>query len=321
MSEPSPADQPRSAHDAVRAALERLPAALAIDAASAVVTALDGLTNRNYRIDARRTDGGDRRYVLRLAGPGTGRYIDRAQEARHARAAHAAGLAPALLFADPDVGTMLTQYLSLPAVSGEAIRNDPAQQRRCALTLRRLHAMSPPFEGHFDPFERIDRHLAVLATLDATPPAQLLAVQRDVEPLRALVGTAEARSCHVDTYCENFLDDGQQTMLLDWEYAGAGDPIWDLANLSRENGVGAEADSQLLRAYAEGAPAPSLRARFEAYKPLCDLFWASWCLIQVAVGNDTSNWAADSERRLAAAEASLGSANFGALIATATVRP
>lgn len=278
------------------------------------MTPLDGLTNRNYRIDS-----GDRRYVLRLAGPKTSHYIDRAQEARHARAAHAAGLAPAPLFADPDAGTMLTQYLALPAVTGEAIRSDPAQQRRCALALRRLHA-SPPFEGHFDPFERIDRHLAVLAALDVAPPPELLAVQREVAPLRALVGTGEARSCHVDTYCENFLDDGERTMLLDWEYSGTGDPVWDLANLSRENELGAEADSQLLRAYADGEPAAPLRARFEAYKPLCDLFWASWCQIQVAVENDTFDWATDSARRLAAAEASLGSADFGALIATATVR-
>ena len=303
----------------MREALERLPASLAIDAAAAVVTPRDGLINRNYRIDAERTEGGDGRYVLRLAGPGTSRYIDREQEAQHARAAHAAGLAPTLLFADPDAGTMLTQYLALPAVTGEAIRADAEQQRRCALALRRLHA-SPPFEGRFDPFERIDRHLAVLATLDAAPPAELLAVQRDVEALHALVTTGEARSCHVDTYCENFLDDGQHTMLLDWEYAGTGDPVWDLADLSRENGLGAEADSQLLSAYADGEPAPSLQARFEAYKPLCDLLWASWCKIQVDVGNDTSNWATDSARRLAAAEASLGSAGFGALVATATVR-
>lgn len=313
MPEQSPRDQqfPKDTDD-VQAAIERLPASLAIDAASATVTPLDGLTNRNYRIDC-----GDRSYVLRLAGPGTSRYIDREREAAHARAAHATGLAPALLFADTDTGTIVTEYLPLPVVTGEAIRNDPDQQRRCALALRRLHA-SPPFEGRFDPFERVDRHLAVLATLDASPPAELVAVQRAVEPLRTVIATATARSCHVDTYCQNFLDDGQRTVMLDWEYSGAGDPVWDLADLSRENGLGAQADAQLLRTYAGSEPSPALRARFEVTKPLCDLFWASWCLIQVAVANDTSDWAADSRRRLAAAGASLGAEGFGALVAAAT---
>ncbi|MEE8336929.1 MAG: choline/ethanolamine kinase family protein [Dehalococcoidia bacterium] len=314
--QPPREDEQSRAHHEVRAAIEALPSSLAIDPAAATVTTLKGLTNRNYLIDC-----GDRSYVLRLAGPATGRYIDRTREAAHARAAHAAGIAPALFFADPETGTMLTEYLPLAPVTGDAIRNDPAQQRRCALALRRLHALSPPFEGRFDPFEHIDRYLAVLAALDGAPPAELGAVQRAVEPLRALVATASVRSCHVDTYCENFLDDGRRTLMIDWEYSGTGDPVWDLANLSRENALDAQAGAELLRAYAGTQPAPELRARFELYKPLCDLFWAAWCLVQVAAGNDTGDWALSARRRLAAAEGALGSAQFGALLATATAPP
>lgn len=300
-------------HDDVRAAIGRLPESLAIDAGSASIRQLDGLTNRSFRIDA-----GDRSFVLRLAGPATEQYIDRAVEARHARAAHAAGLSPELFFADAESGVALYDYSPLPPVRGDRLRGDAALQARCAATLRRLHEDVTGFVATFDPFERIDHFLAVLAGLDASQPPEHAAVQRGVEVLRAIAHSPPVTApCHVDSYCENFLDDGSRTLLIDWEYSGIGDPMWDLANFSRENRLDAAVDAHVRRSYFGAAPPPSRVARFEVYKPLCDLFWASWCLVQVAAGNDTSDWDADGRRRLRAAESTLGDDGFGVLLARA----
>ncbi len=301
--------------DELRAIIGRLPASLAIDPDSAAVRPLEGLTNRNFRIDA-----GDRSYVLRLAGPATELYIDRAAEAQHARAAHAAGLSPELLFSDAERGVALYDYSPLPPVQGDAMRSDAALQARCAATLRRLHDDVTGFTATFDPFERIDRYLAVLAELDASQPSEHAAVQREVEALRAIVESPPFTApCHVDTYCLNFLDDGSRTLLIDWEYSGIGDPMWDLADFSRENSLDAEADAHVLESYFRAAPSPAQVARFELYKPLCDLFWASWCLVQVAAGNDTFDWDAEWRLRLDTAETALGDDGFGALLARASI--
>ena len=60
--------------------------------------------------------------------------------------------------------------------------------------------------------------------------------------------------CHCDPLCENFLDTGEPMYIIDYEYAGNNDPMWDLGDLSVEGGFGAEQDAALLAAYFGGEP-------------------------------------------------------------------
>ena len=68
--------------------------------------------------------------------------------------------------------------------------------------------------------------------------------------------------------------------LVDWEYAGMNDPMWDLGDLSVEAGFGPEQDEALLRAYFEGAPPAGQRGRMVLAKG-CDLVWTLWGLLRV----------------------------------------
>ena len=60
--------------------------------------------------------------------------------------------------------------------------------------------------------------------------------------------------CHCDPLCENFLDTGERMWIVDWEYSGMNDPLWDLGDLSVEGEFGPEEDEELLAAYFGGAP-------------------------------------------------------------------
>ena len=118
--------------------------------------------------------------------------------------------------------------------------------------------------------------------------------------MRALIAAspAELAPCHCDPLCENFIDTGSRMWLVDWEYSGMNDPLWDLADLSVEAGFDAGHDAELLAAYF-GAPAglPVL-ARFSAYKALCDLLWSLWGLIQHANANPADDFWAYATGRL-----------------------
>ena len=85
--------------------------------------------------------------------------------------------------------------------------------------------------------------------------------------------------CHNDPLAENFLDARGRMYLVDWEYAGMNDPMWDLGDLSVEAGFGPEQDEALLRAYFEGAPPAEQRGRMVLAKGLCDLVWTLWGLL------------------------------------------
>ena len=55
--------------------------------------------------------------------------------------------------------------------------------------------------------------------------------------------------CHNDLLNANFIDDGERLRIVDWEYAGMGDPFFDLGNFSINHELPPEADEALLRAY------------------------------------------------------------------------
>ena len=103
--------------------------------------------------------------------------------------------------------------------------------------------------------------------------------------------------CHCDPLCENFLDTGERMFLIDYEYAGNNDPMWDLGDFSVEGGFG-PAGRRLLRAYFGGAPRPSDAARMVAYKAMCDLVWTLWGVIQHVNENPVDDFWAYARRPL-----------------------
>ena len=65
--------------------------------------------------------------------------------------------------------------------------------------------------------------------------------------------------CHCDPLCENFLDTGERMWIVDWEYSGMNDPMWDLGDLSVEAELRRRQDEEMLRAYFGGAAAGGRR--------------------------------------------------------------
>ena len=61
-------------------------------------------------------------------------------------------------------------------------------------------------------------------------------------------------ACHCDPLCENFLDTGERMWIVDWEYSGMNDPMWDLGDLSVEGQVRRAPGEEMMRAYFGGEP-------------------------------------------------------------------
>jgi thiamine kinase-like enzyme len=267
-------------------ALARIPLFAGTDP---TIERLAGLTNVNHLV----TVGTDR-YALRVPGEGTSEYIDRKAEAIAAQAAASAGVNAEVVFFDPADGLMVTRFVDdAVTMSAEGFR-DLGAVGRAARVLRRLHTTSAPFANDFALFAMIDEYKALLAAKGATLPEGYDDVQDAAASARAAL---EARPvvfvpCHCDPLCENFLDTGEQMVLIDYEYSGNNDPMWDLGDLSVEGLFGAEQDEALLIAYFDGRPPAHQRGRMVVYKALCDLLWTLWGVIQHVNGNPVDDfWA------------------------------
>jgi len=256
-----------------------------------------GLTNTSYLVDT-----GAARFVVRIGCDNGGVLgIDREREEEAVRRAEAAGIAPEiLLFTQPE-GHLVTRYiegaLSLPIAEFTA----PAMVVRIASRLRDVHSLAA-MDGRFDPYADIRRWMDLIETRGTTQPTRLgplLSVVNRTEHERALVSRSALVLCHNDPYHLNFLDDGT-LWLIDWEYAGMGEAMYDLAGIARV--LDEDGRDLLLESYF-GSVEPEMRQDLDALIPVFVCWNVVWCLVEMdggVAGFDYSNLAEELLDRLPA---------------------
>lgn len=297
----------------VLAALARVPGFEDVAAAAARIERLGGLTNLVYRVDA-----GARSVIVRIPGPGTEDYIDRAVEAHNARAAAAAGVSPEVLLADVAGGVMVTARVrGIETMTPALFATRAGAPGRAGAALAKLHRSGRVFEFRFELFAMIGDYLGVLATKNAELPEGYHDVVAAAEPVRAALEASPVplAPCHCDPLCENFLDDGAAMWIVDWEYSGMNDPLWDLGDLSVEAGMDAGQEAEMMTAYFGRPPTAAETGRMVIYKAMCDLLWTLWGLIQHSDGNPAEDFWAYATGRFDRCKALMRSPEFAAHLA------
>ena len=112
---------------------------------------------------------------------------------------------------------------------------------------RSLHETAEPFATDFRLFAMIDDYKTLLTAKGAALPDGYDAKSIEVDAAERSSRPIRWRSCqHCDPLCENFLDTGERMFVIDFEYSGNNDPMWDLGDLSVEAGFSPEQDTALL---------------------------------------------------------------------------
>lgn len=97
--------------------------------------------------------------------------------------------------------------------------------------------------------------------------------------------------CHNDLVAENFVKglDGK-IHLIDWEYSGMNDPLWDLAALFIESSFSEENLQRALLLYYDNNIPPCVPQKILIYQILMDILWAIWTRIKETQGDDFGNY-------------------------------
>jgi thiamine kinase-like enzyme len=241
-----------------------------------------GITNRNFLVEAAGTDD---RWVIRLAGNDT-HLLGISREVEHAATVAAAGVGvgpEVTAFIRPE-GYLVTRFIVGSPVSDEAVHR-PQTLRRVADSLRRIHD-GPAIPGLFVPFRIVEAYRALALARGVPIPVEYelaQSVARRIE-LAFLTSPVELRPCHNDLLNANFIDDGARIRIVDWEYAGMGDPFFDLGNFSINHELTPEEDSQLLAAY-DGAARPARLARLMLMRTVSDFREAMWGVLQQGISS------------------------------------
>jgi thiamine kinase-like enzyme len=266
-------------YDDLVAAMQKVPE---LAGHKLVLTALSGgITNRNFLVSW--SDAPDR-YVIRLAGNDT-HLLGISREVEHAATVAAAGVGvgpEVTAFIRPE-GYLVTRFIEGSPVSAEAVRR-PETLERVAASLRRIHE-GPPIPGLFVPLRIVEAYRALAAARGVPIPREYglaAAVGRRIE-LAFLAAPLEPRPCHNDLLNANFIDDGTRIRIVDWEYAGMGDPFFDLGNFSINHELTPDQDAYFLAAYDGGEARPARLARLTLMRVVSDFREAMWGVLQQGI--------------------------------------
>jgi thiamine kinase-like enzyme len=268
-----------------------------------------GLTNVNYLVHA-----GDERYVVRIPGHATELLaVDRQNERHNAEAAAATGVSPPILAYLDDWKVMVLAFVDGTTMSGSALRI-PEMARRIAGSLRTLHTAAP-FRKDFDMFRLTEFYLGVCDERGVPVPDGFREHLGDVAAIERAFAARPLPSvpCHNDLLAENYIDDGEQLWIVDFEYSGNNDPTFELGDTAQECAFDPDLRAVLCEAYF-GEASPSLLARMDLQAAMADVGWTLWAAIQSTISMidfDFWGWA---EERWGRARTVFTSDGFGRLL-------
>ena len=236
-----------------------------------------GITNHNLKVEL---DGGET-YVLRIAGRDTAELgIDRGVEHEASLAAAAVGVGPEVVaYLEPE-GYLVTRFIEGEIVPVERMR-EPEMIRRVASALRAVHK-GPPLRGRFDAFRIVEEYRSTAFARGAAMPAEYVRARQVARVIERARGPVPERPCHNDLLNANFIDDGARIRIVDWEYAGMGDPYFDLGNFSINHELTPDDDAHLL-AFYEGPARIDHLARLTLMRVVSDFREAMWGVLQQGI--------------------------------------
>lgn len=274
--------------NAVKDALRQVPEYNDINVSADQVTRLGGMTNLVFKVQLP-----NQNIIVRIPGKGTEDYIDRAVELKNAEAAARAGVSANIIWADANSGVMISECIDdIQTMTPELFASTDGSAMRAATAFKKLHQSGQSFEFRFELFSMIDDYLKVLEGKDINLPDGYAEIVKAAQPVKEVLSQTKITlaPCHCDPLCENFLDDGDRMWIVDWEYSGMNDPMWDLGDLSVEAGFTTAQDTEMMTAYFDGVPTQADFGRMIIYKAMCDLLWTLWGLIQHADKNPAEDF-------------------------------
>jgi thiamine kinase-like enzyme len=261
-----------------------------------------GITNQNFKVD----DGG-RRCVVRVGDDILVHGVVRANEFAASRAAHLAGLSPAVLHAEP--GILVLDFVEGRTFTPEDVRN-PANLERLIDMVRRCHRDIPQYlrgpGAMFWVFHVVRDYAHTLKEGDSRHAPLLPDLLARAARLETAVGPIDVVFGHNDLLAANFIDDGKRLWLVDWEYAGFNSPLFDLGGLASNSELSPAQAEQALSLYFDRPVDDALRRRAAAMTAaslLRETMWSMVSEIYSTVDFDYGAYTAENMRRFEAAYA------------------
>ncbi|KGK83826.1 choline kinase [Desulfosporosinus sp. HMP52] len=247
-----------------------------------------GLTNSNYKV----TIGGVT-YAVRLAGAGTMEYLNRPAEKHNAQLMADIQISAPIIYYDETTGNQVCKYIDdCKTLHIPDFKEQQQYLSMAAQVFKKYHDCQKEFISVFNPLKEIDAYIKLLAEKNSEFYEGAETMEKKVEEIKELFrkNPPPQAPCHNDPLCENWLDDKKNFYLIDWEYGGMNDPLFDLGALAIEAELTDEQERFFLKEYYGGDLTDKQIGSLIINKFLCDALWSYWAVLQIAMGKSKEDY-------------------------------
>ncbi|RDY25009.1 winged helix-turn-helix transcriptional regulator [Romboutsia maritimum] len=256
-----------------------------------------GMTNKNYKVNIK-----DQYYILRMPGNGTENMISRINEKYNSQLANKLGLDTDILYSDEHTGIKISKFIDNAETLNETSAKREENMELTANILKKLHDSGISFKNEFNVFDEIEKYEKLLQDVNGCNFSDYYEVKEKVVRLDSVLNTLgrELKACHNDTVPENFVKgNNDRIYLIDWEYSGMNDPMWDIAAHIIECNFSKDEEKLFLQKYfkIDEEIEANYEKRILIYKICQDFLWSIWSNLKEAEGDDFGTYGIDRYNR------------------------
>lgn len=234
-----------------------------------------GMTNRSFSFYCNK-----KKYIMRIPGEGTGRLINRKEEAEVYEKIKGQNICDKIIYINPENGYKISEYIEAARVCDPYTENDIS---KCMVKLRSFHDMGFVTAHEFNIWRQIEFYESLWGGEESSYK-DYIQTKKNVLSLRAFIEKYVEHKVltHIDAVPDNFLfttdKEGKEIIIMiDWEYAGMQDPHMDIAMFCIYSFYDRRQVDHLIDLYFIEGCKRGIRVKIYCYIAVCGLLWSNWC--------------------------------------------
>ena len=244
-----------------------------------------GITNLNFLV----SDSGSKS-VVRLGSDIPEHLVYRSNEIIVSEAAYQIGVSPKLIY--NELGVLVLEFIESKTLEPKTVREN---LNKIVPIIRKIHDEIPnKLSGQpqiFWVFYVIKYYSNYLLNNNSSHISLIPSLLKKAEKLEKLSSPREIVFGHNDLLAANFLDDGSKIWVVDWEYGGFNDPLFDIGGLSSNNDLDENLENEVLEMYFKEKPSKDLIIKYNAMKTASLLRETMWSMVSEITSKIEFNYA------------------------------
>lgn len=243
-----------------------------------------GMTNDSFVFKYK-----NKKYIYRVPGKGAEGLVDRQFEYEAYRAIRWLNISDTIVYYDKKTGVKISEFVEHARVADGMNINEAI---KCLLFAKHeLHDKHKVVNSWIDIMKMINKYEALMG----------VSKYQDYEEVKKQIFsqlkyykklTHHYCLCHFDLNPDNFLiDKSGRIRLLDWEYAGMNNPLFDLAGWIVYKKYTDDEIHALIKGYLEHEPTKPELEEIYTYIAAMGLLWSNWCEYKRKCGEEFGDYA------------------------------